>query len=189
VIDTYDTEQAAKKVVSIAPALKSEGIAIRGVRLDSGDLAEHAGRVRNILDRGGLTDVAIFASGNLDKYKLAAIERQHAPIDGYGIGTRLSTSSDAPYLDCVYKLQEYAGIPRRKTSEGKATWPGRKQVYRTFETGRMSSDIIAPEDDRHEGEPLIHPVAVRQHGRHLPLATQHPRACRTGTCGPAGTPA
>jgi len=157
-IDTYDTEQAAKKVVSIAPVLKSEGIAIRGVRLDSGDLAEHAGRVRQILDHGGLNETTIFASGNLDEYKLAEIEAQHAPIDGYGIGTRLTTSSDAPCMDCAYKLQEYAGTPRRKTSEGKATWPGRKQVYRTFEDSRMTGDIITLEDDGQDGEPLIHPV-------------------------------
>jgi len=157
-IDTYDTEQAAKKVVSIAPALKNEGIAIRGVRLDSGDLAEHAGRVRHILDRGGLNKVTIFASGNLDEYKLAEIEARHAPINGYGIGTRLTTSSDAPCLDCAYKLQEYAGIARRKISEGKATWPGRKQVYRIIEHGHMVSDIITVENDPQDGEALIHPV-------------------------------
>jgi len=157
-IDTYDTERAAEKVVTIAPQLKADGITIRGVRLDSGDLAEHARHVRQILDRGGLSDVTIFASGNLDEYKLAEIEAQHAPINGYGIGTRMNTSSDAPYLDCAYKLQEYAGIARRKTSEGKATWPGRKQVYRTIENGRMASDVIALEEDRQDGEPLIYPM-------------------------------
>jgi len=157
-LDTYDTERAAEKVVAIAPQLKIEGIAIRGVRLDSGDLAEHARCVRQILDRGGLNGVTIFASGNLDEYELAAIEAQHAPIDGYGIGTRLTTSSDAPYLDCAYKLQEYAGIARRKTSEGKATWPGLKQVYRTMADGKMAGDVITTEDDRRDGEALIHPV-------------------------------
>jgi len=164
-IDTYDTERAAKKVVTIAPQLKAEGIAIQGVRLDSGDLAEHARKVRKILDRGGLTDTTIFASGNLDEYELANIESQDAPIDGYGIGTRMDTSSDAPYLDCAYKLQEYAGIARRKTSEGKATWPGRKQVYRTFENGKMAGDIITTADDARDGTPLIEPVM--KHGELL----------------------
>ncbi len=172
-IDTYDTERAAEKVVAIAPQLKAEGITIRGVRLDSGDLAEHARRVRQILNRGGLKEVTIFASGNLDEYKLAEIEAQHAPIDGYGIGTRMNTCSDAPYLDCAYKLQEYAGIARRKTSEGKATWPGRKQVYRTFENDSMAGDIITTTDNTQDGKPLIEPVM--KHGKLLvpcpPLST------------------
>jgi len=70
----------------------------------------------------------------------------------------MDTSSDAPYLDCAYKLQEYAGIARRKTSEGKATWPGRKQVYRMFENTIIIGDIITLENNRQEGEPLIQPV-------------------------------
>jgi len=164
-IDTYDTERAAEKVVAIAPQLKAGGITIRGVRLDSGDLAEHARRVRQILDRGGLNDVTIFASGNLDEYKLAEIETQHAPINGYGIGTRMNTSNDAPYLDCAYKLQEYAGIARRKTSEGKATWPGRKQVYRYDRDDTIAHDIITTENDVQGGKPLIEPVV--EHGKLL----------------------
>ncbi|MDQ6960137.1 MAG: nicotinate phosphoribosyltransferase, partial [Mariprofundaceae bacterium] len=157
-IDTYDTERAAEKVVAIAPQLKADGIVIRGVRMDSGDLAEHAGKVRKILNQGGLSETTIFASGNLDEYKLAEIERRNAPIDGYGIGTRMNTSSDAPYLDCAYKLQEYAGIPRRKTSEGKATWPGQKQVYRHFTDGIMTHDEITTEADLRNGKPLIEAV-------------------------------
>jgi len=164
-IDTYDTECAAEKVVAIAPQLKAEDIAIQGVRLDSGDLAGHAFRVRRILDAGGLRDVTIFASGNLDEYRLADIEARHAPIDGYGVGTRMNTSSDAPYLDCAYKLQEYAGIPRRKTSEGKATWPGRKQAYRYFSDGVMARDIITTADDPQDGAPLIE--AVMKNGEML----------------------
>ncbi len=157
-IDTYDTERAAEKVVSIAPQLKAAGIAIQGVRLDSGDLAEHAFKVRRILDAGGLSDVTIFASGNLDEYRLAEIEARHAPIDGYGVGTRMNTSSDAPYLDCAYKMQEYAGVARRKVSEGKATWPGRKQVYRYSSDGVMARDVIATTDDLQDGTPLIEAV-------------------------------
>lgn len=158
-IDTYDTETAAGKVVHLAPRLKQRGIVIRAVRLDSGDLADHARKVRRILDGGGLQSVHIFASGNLDEYALHMLAQQDAPIDGYGIGTRVDTSADAPYLDCAYKLQEYAGRARRKRSEGKATWPGRKQVYRRYDKhGMFAEDILTLEDDHCEGEALIQPV-------------------------------
>ncbi|MEK7792384.1 MAG: nicotinate phosphoribosyltransferase [Pseudomonadota bacterium] len=158
-IDTYDTEAAANKVVTLANKLKADKINIQGVRLDSGDLAEHARNVRQILNAGGLKDATIFASGNLDEYQLHALLSANAPIDGFGIGTALDISSDAPALDCAYKLQEYAGKPRRKHSEGKATWPGRKQVYRNYGIdGYMTGDIVAlEENDPQEGEPLIQP--------------------------------
>ncbi len=129
-IDTYDTERAAQKVVDLAAKLAKQGIHVDGVRLDSGDLKIHAKKVRKILDKGNLKSTKIFASGNLDEQEIQKLLRARAPIDGFGVGTALSTSADAPYLDFVYKLQEYAGRARRKKSEGKATWPGRKQVYR-----------------------------------------------------------
>jgi nicotinate phosphoribosyltransferase len=158
-IDTYDTEQAARKAVSLASRLKEQGIAVKGVRLDSGDLADHAEKVRNILDRGGLQDATIFASGNIDEYALDRLMTQQAPIDGFGIGTKLDVSADVPYLDCAYKLQEYAGIARRKRSEGKATWPGRKQVYRNYrENGMLQSDTVTLDDAPCEGQPLLQPV-------------------------------
>ncbi len=157
-LDTYDTEAAAEKVVQLAPTLKSQGISIRGVRLDSGDLGEHARRVRRILDDGKLQEVSIFASGNLDEFELQRLVRSGAPIDGFGVGTRVLTSADAPYLDCAYKIQEYNGRPLRKLSEGKATWPGRKQVYRSYRSGRMESDVITLEDDKMPGEALLQPV-------------------------------
>jgi len=129
------------------------------VRLCSGDLGEHARNVRRILYRGGLPHVTIFASGNLDEYAVQNLIRAGAPIDGFGVGSRLMTSSDAPYLDCAYKLQEYAGRARRKRSEGKATWPGRKQVYRRYGSdGRMAEDTLTLEDDVQAGEPLVVPV-------------------------------
>jgi nicotinate phosphoribosyltransferase len=143
-LDTYDTEAAARKAVALAPRLKASGIAVRGVRLDSGDLVALAKSVRAILDRGGLQDVTIFASGGLDEDELAAFARAGAPIDGFGVGTSLTTSSDVPAIDCVYKLQEYAGLPRRKWSQKKATWPGRKQVWRRYDAeGRMAGDLIS----------------------------------------------
>jgi nicotinate phosphoribosyltransferase len=158
-VDTYDTEAAARKVVEIAPVLAREGIRIRGVRLDSGDLAAHARAVRAILDAGGLRETTIFSSGNLDEYRVRDLLTAGAAIDGFGIGTSLDTSSDAPYLDAVYKLEEYAGVARRKRSEGKATWPGRKQVYRHLAAdGRLDHDVITVEGDSQPGTPLLRPV-------------------------------
>ena len=165
-IDTYDTEDAARKVVALAPRLEARGITIRSVRLDSGDLVALSRRVRRILDEGGLRGVGIFASGGLDEDDLAGMLQAGARIDGFGIGTSLTTSSDAPALDCVYKLQEYAGLARRKRSIGKVTWPGRKQVWRRFgPDGRMAGDILSIEDDDQPGEPLVQ--LVMRDGRRI----------------------
>ncbi|MGB9118256.1 nicotinate phosphoribosyltransferase [Bradyrhizobium sp.] len=165
-IDTYDTEAAARKVVKLAPRLKEAGLTVRGVRLDSGDMIALSRSVRHILDEGNLQDVTIFASGGLDEGELARMMDANAPIDGFGIGTSLTTSSDAPALDCAYKLQEYAGIARRKRSVGKATWPGRKQVWRSFGAdGRMTGDVLALQDVYQAGEPLI--IPVMRHGQRL----------------------
>ena len=175
-LDTYDTEAAARKVVALAPRLKASGIAIRGVRLDSGDLIALAKSVRAILDRGGLQEVTIFASGGLDEDEIAACMQANAPIDGFGVGTSLTTSSDVPAIDFIYKLQEYAGAPRRKRSDKKATWPGRKQVWRHYDAdGRMAGDRIALDRasapaaaktaDGAGEEPLVH--CVMRHGRRL----------------------
>ena len=175
-LDTYDTEAAAEKVVRLAKKLKGVGIKVLGVRLDSGDLGEHARRVRRILDAANLTELTIFASGNLDEYSLAKLIASQAPIDGFGIGTRLDASADVPYLDCVYKIQEYAGRPLRKRSEGKATWPGRKQVYRSFDDeGRMRHDVVALETESPLGESLL--KLVMEHGRRIepPVALEAAR--------------
>jgi len=160
-IDTYDTEAAARKIVALAPALERRGARIASVRLDSGDLAAHARLVRTIFDQGGLQEVSIFASGNLDEWRLQQLLQAGAPIDGFGIGTALSTSADAPALDAVYKLQSYAGKPRRKRSEGKATWPGAKQVWRwTGPDGRLERDLVALADEAAPagGLALLQPV-------------------------------
>ncbi|MET0253813.1 MAG: nicotinate phosphoribosyltransferase [Terrimicrobiaceae bacterium] len=158
-IDTYDTLAAAAKVADLAAELKERGIKVKGVRIDSGDLGRHAASVRAILDEARLRDVTIFASGNLDEYALRDLISNGAPIDGFGVGTRLDTSSDAPYLDCAYKLQEYAGRPRRKYSEGKATWPGCKQVYRSFDSfSRIASDVLAFRQEALPAEALLIPV-------------------------------
>lgn len=158
-IDTYDTEAAAGKVAALAPRLAADNIHIRAVRLDSGDRADLAKRVRRILDAAGLGHIRIVCSGNLDEGEIQRLLATGAPIDGFGVGTRLDTSADAPYLDCAYKLVEYAGRARRKRSEGKATWPGRKQVFRRYGTdGRMAGDVVTTEDDVQPGEPLVVPI-------------------------------
>ncbi|OGA57141.1 MAG: nicotinate phosphoribosyltransferase [Betaproteobacteria bacterium RIFCSPLOWO2_12_FULL_65_14] len=159
-IDTYDTAEGARRAVGAAKKLK-------GVRLDSGDLDALSRQVRKILDEAGHKEAIIFASGNLDEARVAALVAAGAPIDSFGIGTGLTTSADAPYLDAVYKLEEYAGKPRRKRSTGKATWPGRKQVYRHYAgDGRFRRDVVSVEGDAQSGEPLLRPAM--QHGRRLP---------------------
>ncbi len=168
-IDTYDTAAAAGKVVNLAHALEAEGIGINAVRIDSGDLGAAAEEVRRILDAGNCEAISIFASGGLDEFEVEKLIRDAAPIDGYGIGTQLDSSADRPYLDCAYKLQEYAGEPRRKRSTGKATWPGRKQVWREYdEAGRFSHDTLALIDEECDGETLLQPVM--QNGRRLQQA-------------------
>src|SRR5215470_13984435 len=167
-IDTYDTEAAAHKVVKLARKLARDGIRVRAVRIDSGDLAEHARRVRRILDDGGLPEVKLFASGGIDEFALRELLRvKRAPIDGFGIGSGMDTSYDVPTFDCAYKLQEYAGRARRKRSEGKATWPGIKQVYRSFGSDdRMSGDLLTLDVDSQPGEPLL--IPIMRGGRRLP---------------------
>ena len=155
-IDTYDTERGARRVADLAPRLAEQGIQIKGVRLDSGDLAQHARTVRQILDEADLRETKIMVSGGLDEFKLARFTNDGAPIDGYGIGSKVDTSADLPFLDCAYKLQEYAGLARRKNSEGKATWPGRKQVYREFdEHGTMRRDLVTLDGEPGAGEPQL----------------------------------
>jgi nicotinate phosphoribosyltransferase len=169
-VDTYDTEAAVAKVVELAPRLARDGIEVGGVRLDSGDLAAHARAARALLDHGGLASLRIFASGNLDEWRVVQLLAEGAPIDGFGIGTALDTSSDAPALDAVYKLQSYAGVARRKRSEGKATWPGIKQVWRSLGGyGVMARDCVQLESEPGAGVPLLHPCLLN--GRRVGPAT------------------
>ncbi|KPK19339.1 MAG: nicotinate phosphoribosyltransferase [Betaproteobacteria bacterium SG8_41] len=165
-VDTYDTEAGVRKVVKLAPQLEREGITVRGIRLDSGDLGQLARAARGLLDEAGLRKAVVFASGNLDEYRMRELLEAGAPIDGFGVGTSLVTSADAPFLDAVYKLQEYAGRPRRKRSTAKATWPGRKQVFRVSDrAGIFERDIVTVEGDEQAGEPLLMPVM--REGRRL----------------------
>lgn len=156
-LDTYNPEEATRKVVQLTDELKEKDIHIRGVRLDSGDMVQLSRRVREILDSGGLQEMLIFASGNLDEYTLKKFRDANAPVDGFGIGSKLTTSADVPFFDCAYKLVEYAGIGRRKLATGKSTWPGSKQVFRHFSSeGIMVGDTLALEHETpNSGIPLI----------------------------------
>lgn len=168
-VDTYDTEAAVAGLIDLYPKLAAEGIDVGGVRLDSGDLGAHAKAVRAMLDAAGLRQVTVFASGNLDEQRIARLLADGAPIDGFGVGTALDTSSDAPTLDAVYKLQSYAGVARRKRSEGKATWPGIKQAWRLYDAqGRFAGDRVGLADEAGDGEALLQPVM--RAGRRLPSA-------------------
>ena len=155
-IDTYDTLEGARNAVRVARELRKKGIQVRGVRLDSGNLAELSVQVRRILDQAGLQELRIFASGDLNEYRIHDLVTRRCPVDAFGVGTQMGTSADAPYLGGVYKLVEFRGEPRIKLSTGKVTIPGRKQVYRFFEGGVFSHDLLALEDERIVGgEPLL----------------------------------
>jgi nicotinate phosphoribosyltransferase len=156
-VDTYDTLVGVRKVIELARRLGSH-FRVRAVRLDSGDLGDLARQTRQLLDAAGLSEVRIFASGGLDEHKLAALIESGAPIDAFGVGTKLAVSEDAPSLDMAYKLVEYAGRPRMKLSTEKVIYPGRKQVFRSVEGGRMVRDVIGRHDEALEGKPLLRPV-------------------------------
>ncbi len=152
-IDTYDTLEGARKAVHIARRLARQGRRLAAVRLDSGDLAALSQGVRQILDDAGLVDTKIFASGGLDEYEIARLLADGARLDAFGVGTELGTSGDAPSLDSTYKLTacrnaDGAEIPVIKLSTGKATLPGRKQVWRYHKDGRFIGDVIGLEDEQ-----------------------------------------
>ena len=157
-LDTYDTIAGAKKAVLAARELAGMGITVSRVRLDSGDIMNLSRDVRKILDDNGFADIGIIATGNMDEFSIADLLAQGAPIDGFGIGTKLDTSEDAPYLECAYKIVEYAGEPRLKNSQDKQTLPGRKQVLRRFQDNVMAGDTITLSDTQRDGIFLLHRV-------------------------------
>jgi nicotinate phosphoribosyltransferase len=147
-LDTYDTVAAARKAVVVAQEMAAAGGRLTAVRLDSGDLLALSRAVRRILDEAGLTEVRIFASGNLDEYEIATLLAAGAPIDAFGVGTRMTVSADAPYLDMAYKLVRYDGRDVLKVSPGKETWTGEKQVYRFQDpSGQFIGDLLARRDE------------------------------------------
>jgi len=147
-VDTYDTVRGVENAAAVARDLRDQGFKLQAIRLDSGDLADLSVKARRILDRTGLQDVSIFASGNLDEYRIRDLLRAGAPIDAFGIGTAMVVSADAPALDLAYKLGEYSGTPRLKTSFNKLTLPGRTQFFRAFNAkGGFYADLIGLADE------------------------------------------
>ncbi len=164
-IDTYDTVEGARKAVVVAREMEQSGHHLRGVRIDSGNLLSLGREVRRILDDAGLSEVKILGSGGLDEYDLLALSEAKAPYDSYGIGTKMGVSSDAPWLDMAYKLVEYDNRPVLKLSPGKASWPGKKQLFRAEDRqSRMEKDIVTLRDEELRGtEPLL--KKVMENGR------------------------
>ena len=159
-IDTYDTLEGARRAVTVGQEMAGRGAKLRGVRLDSGDMVPLSKEVRQILNEGGLPDAKIYASGSLNEYRIEEALAAGAPIDGFGVGSHLGVSYDAPVLDIVYKLVEYDHRPVVKLSQDKQTLAGRKQVFRRYaDSGEMVEDVIALRDEKLEGmEPLLVPV-------------------------------
>ena len=151
-VDTYDTARGVEKAIEVARELSVRGTRLLGIRLDSGNMAELAPAARRSLDEAGLLDVRILVSGSLDEHAIAGLS--DAPIDSFGVGTRVGVAADSPYLDSVYKLVEFDGRPVAKLSTGKATLPGPKQVWRR---SGMGGDVIGllDEDGPPGAEPLL----------------------------------
>lgn len=159
-IDTYDDLKGAENAAKVAKELEREGHRLSGVRLDSGNLVYLSKQVRSILDENGLEYVKIFASGDLDEYKVDELLRKGAKIDSFGVGTRMSTSFDRPYVDVVYKLsgkvENGVFVPAMKLSKGKITLPGKKQLFRLKDTeGNYVKDVIGLSNEKVEGEPIL----------------------------------
>jgi nicotinate phosphoribosyltransferase len=188
-IDTYDTLAGARHAAVVGRELAAAGHHLRGVRLDSGDLAALSREVRRILDEAGLPQTTIFASGSLDEHVIAELLAAGAPIDAFGVGSRLGVAVDAPYLDMAYKLVAYAGRPALKLSSGKATWPGAKQVWRVRRDDGAIDDLIALADEPAPdgARPLL--VPAMDGGRRClsePLAAIRERARQELAALPAG---
>ncbi len=164
-VDTYDTLEGVRNVIRLAEEA-GDTFRVSGIRLDSGDLGELARSTRRMLDDAGLEALSIFASGGLDEWSIRTLLESGAPIDGFGVGTGMGVSDDAPGLDIAYKLTAYAGRGRLKLSPGKPILPGRKQVFRVEEDGHALYDILATADERPAGRPLLEKVMER--GRTLP---------------------
>jgi len=159
-VDTYDTLEAVRKIIELSQKI-GHRFRVHALRLDSGDLGSLALQTRKMLDEAKLQSVQIFASSGLDEYAIQELVHAGAPIDAFGVGTKLAVVADAPELDMAYKLVEYAGKGRLKLSTKKLLYPGRKQVYRQIDNGRMVGDVIARSDEAPAGEQLLKPLIVR----------------------------
>lgn len=158
-IDTYDPIAGARNAAAIGREMAGRGQKLRGVRIDSGDLAALARELRRIFDDAGLQDVKIIGSGGLDEYDLADFARANVPFDSYGVGTRMGVSADQPWLDIAYKLVDYDGRPVLKLSAGKSSYPGKKQIFRFTDGKRARKDVIAlREETIDDAAPRLGPV-------------------------------
>jgi nicotinate phosphoribosyltransferase len=163
-VDTYDVPEGIRNAIRTAQDLEAKGERLFGIRLDSGPLVTIARRARRMLDAAGLRYVKIIASGNLDERAIGRMIAAGAPVDSFGVGTHMGTSSDAPVLDVIYKMSEVTDmhdrfVPVMKFSTGKVTLPGRKQVYRRVSTsGMFVKDIVALAQEKTAGIPLLIPV-------------------------------
>jgi nicotinate phosphoribosyltransferase len=160
-VDTYDTKKGIQNAVTIGLYLKEKKYRLRAIRLDSGNIVSLSGFARRALDRAGLNYVQIFASGNLDEFKIKGLLGRGAQLDTFGVGTNMGTSIDAPSLDVIYKISEVTDedgnfLPTMKLSKGKVTYPGRKQVFRIQDkNGRFIKDILGLEREKINGKPLL----------------------------------
>jgi nicotinate phosphoribosyltransferase len=161
-VDTYDTERGVQRAIEVIRELAPRGVRVRALRLDCEPLLALSRSARAQLDAAGLSQVELFASGSLDEQRIAALLREGAPLDAFGVGSALVASSDAAALDMAYKLVEYAGQPRAKYSAGKLSLPGRKQIFRT---GSPARDVLELRSARAEGIPLL--SRVWRDGEHL----------------------
>lgn len=154
-VDTYDTPEGVRRAVTVARELEVSGHRLRGVRLDSGDVGPLSRVARELLDDAGFHDAVVFVSGGLDEREIARLVGEGAPIGGFGVGTKMGVSADAPFLDVAYKLVEIDGRPVLKLSTGKASLPGRKEVWRMREGSVASHDVLGLYGGECEGEPLL----------------------------------
>jgi len=155
-VDTYDTLAGTRIAADLGKEMAQAGKMLKGLRLDSGDIASLSRDVRKLLRGAGLDKVTIFASGGFDEYKIRKVLGEGGDIDSFGVGTKMGVSADAPYLDMAYKLVQYGGRPVLKLSPGKATLASEKQVFR-FSTsgGKLRQDIIGLRDDDIEGSEAL----------------------------------
>lgn len=162
-IDTYDTIAGAHNAATVAREMMARGQMALGVRLDSGDMLALSRDVRRILDDAGLSEMKIYASSSFDEFKITEIVRSGAPIDAFGVGTKVGVSADAPYLDIVYKLVRLGNRNIRKLSPGKVTLAGEKQIFRRLDaSGMYLEDIIAcREETIADAKPLLEPVMAK----------------------------
>jgi nicotinate phosphoribosyltransferase len=166
-VDTYDTKKGIENAISIGLYLKATKHHLQAIRLDSGNIVALSRLARKMLDKAGLNYVNIFASGNLDEFKIKEIIRRRACVDNFGVGTNMGTSIDAPSLDVIYKISEVtddngAFLPTMKLSKGKVTYPGRKQIFRVQNKGgRFINDILGLEKEKIRGRPLLIKVVAQ----------------------------